>query len=70
MEINNNSAASLETTNYEIKSFFDSAPQLRDGISVSTKLNEFIGRNSSSLGKSMFNQSMNTSRPNFTVWHH
>lgn len=50
MEINDNSAASLETTYDEIKSFFDSAPQLRDGISVSTKLNEFIGMNSSSLG--------------------
>lgn len=45
------SEPSKETTSPEIKSFFDSAPPLRDGGDISEKLKEFIERNSSSSGK-------------------
>ncbi|XP_059639971.1 phosphopantothenate--cysteine ligase 2-like isoform X2 [Cornus florida] len=41
-----NSGALQETLCAEVKSFFDSAPPLRDGLDISRKLNDFIGRNS------------------------
>uniref|UniRef100_A0A5B7ANF8 Putative phosphopantothenate--cysteine ligase 2 isoform X1 n=1 Tax=Davidia involucrata TaxID=16924 RepID=A0A5B7ANF8_DAVIN len=48
MDATTNTEAPQETLYTEIKSFFDSAPPLRDGLDISRKLKEFIERNSCS----------------------
>ncbi|CAL5332881.1 unnamed protein product [Camellia sinensis] len=50
MDAATNSETPQDTLYEEIKSFFDSAPPLKDGPGISKKLNEFIERNSKSTG--------------------
>ncbi|PSS17423.1 Phosphopantothenate--cysteine ligase [Actinidia chinensis var. chinensis] len=50
MDASSNSETSQDTLYDEIKSFFDSAPPLKDGPDISRKLKEFIGKNSQSKG--------------------
>ncbi|CAL5384209.1 unnamed protein product [Camellia sinensis] len=50
MDAATNSETPQDTLYEEIKSFFDSAPPLKDGPGISKKLNEFIERNSQSTG--------------------
>lgn len=50
MDANCNSEAPQETSSVEIKSFFNSAPPLKDAGDISGKLKDFIQRNSLSSG--------------------
>ncbi|KAI8015399.1 Phosphopantothenate--cysteine ligase 1 [Camellia lanceoleosa] len=50
MDAATNSETPQDTLYEEIKSFFDSAPPLKDGPGISKKLNEFIERNSQATG--------------------
>ncbi|XP_077249973.1 phosphopantothenate--cysteine ligase 2-like isoform X2 [Tasmannia lanceolata] len=51
MDSRNGSDAPQETIGAEFKSFFDSAPPLRDRLDVSKKVKEFINQNVQSSGK-------------------
>eukprot|EP00262_Sarcandra_glabra_P007428 TRINITY_DN20235_c0_g1_i1.p1 TRINITY_DN20235_c0_g1~~TRINITY_DN20235_c0_g1_i1.p1 ORF type:complete len:296 (+),score=43.97 TRINITY_DN20235_c0_g1_i1:107-994(+) len=50
MDSSNGSDVPQETWNTDIKSFFDSAPPLRDSFNISREIKEFIDRNSQSSG--------------------
>merc|ERR1712183_1028569 len=50
MDSRNRSEAPHETLQIDVKSFFDSAPPLRDSLSLSRKLEKFIEWHSSSSG--------------------
>ena len=51
MDITNRLGVPQETLDAEIKSFFESAPPLKNSDDISEKLKKFIERNSLSLGK-------------------
>ncbi|KAG8377359.1 hypothetical protein BUALT_Bualt08G0024900 [Buddleja alternifolia] len=51
MDASNDSKSFEEIPYTDIKSFFDSAPSLKDSAEIERKLEEFMGRNSSPSGK-------------------
>lgn len=51
MDASNGSKSFEETSYGDIKSFFDSAPPLKDGAEIKRKLEEFMGKNHSLSGK-------------------
>lgn len=51
MDVTDGLEVPQETLDAEIKSFFESAPPLKNGDDINEKLKEFIGRNSLPSGK-------------------